>query len=197
MRAIDKSQEKVCMYCGTTDISKFSKFYYKLCSDCNKSRRAVINPKCECGEADPDKFYPNNKSRCKKCVGAQFMKWKKTHPPKFSPDDQKHITQNPLYISLKNAEHRSKRKGILFNLVQDDIIKQLSVQDGKCYFSGQTIDVYNLSIDRIDSTKGYTPDNIKLTTTRINWMKGNQSNADFINLISTIYNYTKTHNIHE
>jgi hypothetical protein len=81
--------------------------------------------------------------------------------------------------------------------VQDDIIKQLSVQDGKCYFSGQTIDVYNLSIDRIDSTKGYTPDNIKLTTTRINWMKGNQSNADFINLISTIYNYTKTHNIHE
>ena len=38
----------------------------------------------------------------------------------------------------------------------------------------------------------YTKDNITITTTRINFMKGELKHDDFIALIKTIYNYQNT-----
>lgn len=40
----------------------------------------------------------------------------------------------------------------------------------------------NLSVDRIDSNKGYEPDNIQLVDKRINMMKQSLSNDEFIEL---------------
>ena len=46
----------------------------------------------------------------------------------------------------------------------------------------------NFSIDRIDSSKGYTPDNVQLIATWVNRAKNNLSEKDFIYLISSMNN---------
>jgi len=69
-------------------------------------------------------------------------------------------------------------------------------QDGKCALSGETltrigledkgINNYNISIDRIDSTKGYTVDNIQLVGAIINIMKNDIEEKDFLLFVSSI-----------
>lgn len=190
-------RHKECTDCGTTDVALFHKTKWTVCISCSRARAGVCTLHCECGESNPDNFYPSNKSRCKKCVGRRFIKWKSEHPLNQPESMHKFKVRNPLYGVLKNAEHRSKKKKFEFSLTEEDILHQLNEQDNKCYFSGIPIDVYNLSIDRINAAIGYVPSNIKLTTSRINWMKGNMTNRDFIQLISVIYHYTQSNNIQE
>lgn len=64
------------------------------------------------------------------------------------------------------------------------------MQQHKCCFSGislepdktKTLQEQNLSIDRKDSYKGYTLDNIQLVDKRINMMKGSLSDEEFVDL---------------
>ena len=46
-----------------------------------------------------------------------------------------------------------------------------------------------LSLDRIDSTKGYIVGNLQWVTKRVNWMKGDLSMTDFLALCNKIINY--------
>ena len=46
----------------------------------------------------------------------------------------------------------------------------------------------NFSIDRIDSSKGYTPDNVQLISTWVNRAKNNLSEKEFFYLISSMHN---------
>lgn len=43
--------------------------------------------------------------------------------------------------------------------------------------------IYNLSVDRIDSSKGYTKDNIQLVCAAANMMKGYMEYNDLINFL--------------
>lgn len=47
----------------------------------------------------------------------------------------------------------------------------------------------NVSIDRIDSNKGYTKDNVQLVCSAINFMKSNLSLNDFIMYCESVINY--------
>ena len=49
----------------------------------------------------------------------------------------------------------------------------------------------NLSIDRIDSFKGYEKDNIQLVDKRINMMKGSLSNEEFIELCTKVADFNR------
>ena len=69
-------------------------------------------------------------------------------------------------------------------------------QEGKCALSGEIlikialedkgINKYNVSIDRINSSKGYTKDNIQLVGAIINIMKNDIDEKDFMLFISSI-----------
>ena len=49
---------------------------------------------------------------------------------------------------------------------------------------------HNISIDRIDSNKGYSRDNIQLVYPKINMMKFTYSQDEFIDLCKRVSNYT-------
>lgn len=87
----------------------------------------------------------------------------------------------------------AKRRGIDFNITLDDLDTQLEKQNGKCFYTGIELTTpktpddcyknkssYNISIDRIDSLKSYTKDNIQLVLKDINKMKLNHSSEIFI-----------------
>ena len=64
-------------------------------------------------------------------------------------------------------------------------------QDGKCALSGipMTYEFNNLrtmSIDRIDSDKGYIPDNVQLVTQFINMAKKNRTNEEVLDILNEI-----------
>ena len=98
------------------------------------------------------------------------------------------------YLNTKNGiatrRFRGKRPPLTFDISIEDIINLYEVQQHKCCFSGislepnktKTLQEQNLSIDRKDSYKGYTLDNIQLVDKRINMMKGSLSDEEFVDL---------------
>jgi len=99
-----------------------------------------------------------------------------------------------------NLKKRNKKLDINIDL---DFLKELYIkQNGLCAYTKQPlthimntkdqktrhiINEWNISIDRIDSTKGYTKDNICLVGCRINRMKIDMTNNEFYNICKDIY----------
>ena len=79
-----------------------------------------------------------------------------------------------------------------YSLTIEDIKKILEEQDYKDYYTGIKPENYKeYSIDRIDSSKGYTYENIVITTNRINLMKGDMSIEEFKKQIELLYSNIK------
>lgn len=96
----------------------------------------------------------------------------------------------PYYVIWKRCESRCDSREIKMDITPQDIKNQYIKQDGKCYYTGVDLilpknfivavheDV--VSVDRIDSSKGYTPENIQLVNKKINNMKNVFSSEEFI-----------------
>jgi len=78
-----------------------------------------------------------------------------------------------------------------------DLDKLFKKQKGKCALSGLDLIVHNrsetntASVDRIDSTKGYTKKNIQFVHKDINMMKRIYNQTYFIELCKLVTNYNK------
>lgn len=66
--------------------------------------------------------------------------------------------------------------------------KKAKLRNGKSY-DGRTNT--NVSIDRIDSSKGYTKDNIWLICSAVNFMKSNLNLEEFKQYCQAVINYKK------
>lgn len=97
----------------------------------------------------------------------------------------------PYYVLWKCNKKRSGYREIELKIEPGDIKECYLRQGGKCYYTGEFIrmptDFIDLdvganiaSIDRIDSNKPYTPDNIQLVTKDVNYMKCEMTSDDFI-----------------
>ena len=98
---------------------------------------------------------------------------------------------------------KSRSKDLEFNINAEDIKNLYEQNNGLCALSGikmttdtymtnddeRSINKYNMSIDRIDSNKGYTIDNIQLICTVINIMKTDLPNDEFIEYTNKILEY--------
>lgn len=113
---------------------------------------------------------------------------------------------------LTHVKYRALKRGIEFNesemntkFLWDLFLKQ----DRKCALTGVTLklgstlkgqsstyngnchpDIKNIaSLDRIDSNRGYTKDNVQWVLREINSMKSNYKQEDFINFCKLVVNY--------
>jgi len=104
------------------------------------------------------------------------------------------LKDNPERRLLLSAKKRAKVKNLPFNLELKDIIipdfcPVLNIKLDKNKANGDK--TYSPSIDRIDSTKGYTVDNIKVISWRANWLKNNGTLEEFEQLLKYIRGYSK------
>lgn len=102
-----------------------------------------------------------------------------------------------LYSQCR-ANHRERiKKGrqLEFTITPKDIEDLLIKQGNKCYWTNLpfNMEINNTkykhngpSVDRLDNSKGYTPDNICITLWAVNRMRGNLSVEDFTNLLNNI-----------
>jgi len=99
-------------------------------------------------------------------------------------------------ILCNAAKSNGKKRNLSFEINQYDVIQQYEKQNGRCYYSGvsmtwKTGDSTLMSIDRIDSSKGYLKDNFVLCCWDVNQMKREHSEKSFLTLCQTIATFSK------
>ena len=143
--------------------------------------------KC-CRTLPIEEFYMAKKtgvysSRCKKCDLIHYRE-------RFDSSYKKRAI-----LLVNYAKQGSRKRGIQFSITKDDVIHQFEQQCGKCYYSGRLLtfaagDENVMSIDRIDSSLGYTPNNIVICCWRINKMKNTCSSNEFLELCRDICHFS-------
>lgn len=110
-----------------------------------------------------------------------------------------------VYHILKNVRNRYYKKKekderfISHELDKEFLIELFNKQKGLCALSGIKMTNYlgkgriktNMSLDRIDNSKGYTKDNVQFVCDHINVMKNNLTTEDLLMFCKAIVNYNE------
>lgn len=96
-----------------------------------------------------------------------------------------------LRQTWKRAKSSAKVRNLHFDLLVEDLQKIYLLQNKKCFYSGVEMGFNSgktnkISIDRVDSTKGYTVENVVLCCKVINVMKSNLNIEEFIQWVNRI-----------
>lgn len=155
--AIIEAQKQTCRFCNTE--KPLSEFYSNGCF------------------SDGVKKY---RTRCIECV---LKLGKITQPKIYKTKAEKRSSSPKNFISgiLNHAAKRKQHLGFDLDLVY--LVRLYESQGGKCAISGVEMTYLagngkvntNISIDRIDSSKGYTRDNVQFVCDMVNRMKSNMS----------------------
>lgn len=101
----------------------------------------------------------------------------------------------PWFNKFKSA---AKERGIPFLITPEDVALQFSKQNGLCALTGQDLSfkvprgkIHDASIDRIDSNKPYSTDNIQIVHKDINMLKHTLPQEVFISLCKKVADYHK------
>jgi hypothetical protein len=90
------------------------------------------------------------------------------------------------YTKFRYHYRNIKKRYHIVDITIDDLIEQWKKQNGICEFSGVKLTlssytkinknpIYTASLDRIDSSKGYSKENIRWVSRAMNWMKNTMS----------------------
>lgn len=103
-----------------------------------------------------------------------------------------------LYLNIKH-NLKKRAKNLSFKITEDDIKDLYIKQEGQCSISGikmtyigyqgadhTKINNWNISVDRINSSKGYTKDNIQLICVIINRMKTDLTSSELLLLCDNV-----------
>jgi hypothetical protein len=110
-------------------------------------------------------------------------------------DKRSTYNENQIISNLVNqAKSSSKKRGkrCPFDITCKDIENLIKLQNNRCIYTDREF-VYAFneqnkpSIDRIDSNKGYTKDNIQMVITPVNIAKSDMSHDKFLDLVKDIY----------
>lgn len=112
-----------------------------------------------------------------------------------------HTISGSFFNSVVNgARQRNIEISISINFAWDLFVKQ----DGKCAISGLELrfnksgenkNTRTASLDRINSEKGYTEDNVQWVHKKVNTMKMDMEQKEFIEFCEKIANYNKEKNL--
>jgi hypothetical protein len=147
--------------------------------DSSNNSRTQIKVRCDCGNTNNISTYHFGKIKmCRKC----FLSKNGTSHPSYKG------TINITKTYFSQIQLNAKSRNLNFNLTINDLDKLLVKQNFKCYLSGQNIAVHNktASLDRIDSSKGYTKNNIAWIHKDIQRMKSNFNVAYLIDICNKI-----------
>lgn len=155
----------------------------------NKNRSLHYLVQCKCGKLSWKSNISLRNGTCTRCKNCGNKNW-------IDKDQEYQI--HALILSkfskiLNNIKTRKKVRKLPFTITVNDL-NSLYLKDSHCKLSGLNLSLdlskalgkQNLSIDRIDSNKGYILNNIQLVDKRINMMKGTLPNEEFINLCKLV-----------
>lgn len=97
---------------------------------------------------------------------------------------------------IKACVGKAKHRKHICTLTYEEALHQWEIQEGKCALSGAPLQSegnspYTASLDRIDSSKGYTADNIQWICWIVNKMKMDWSQDEFLSWVQAIADNTR------
>jgi len=101
------------------------------------------------------------------------------------------------YSWFNKISREAASRGLVFELSIEDVWGMLEEQEFKCNLSGVPIffirkaNGNTASVDRIDSSKGYTQDNTQLVHVHINMMKQHYNQEYFIEMCKNVSQHKK------
>ncbi len=171
---------------------KFGKLVVISCSETkNREGRTQMLCKCDCGN-HTNVLGCNLKSGKTKSCGCIKKALKKERPNWKGYGEISGIF-------FHRIQSQAIERNFPFTLTIEQIWDLFLKQKGKCALSGINIKFQSrakksdgtASLDRIDSSKGYEPDNIQWVHKRVNIMKQNISDKELINWCDVISQYHK------
>jgi 5-methylcytosine-specific restriction endonuclease McrA len=149
--------------------------------------------RCDCGAISSiqlGNIVNGNSARCSRLCP--------TRPPPYNLLPTGKAASNNRYSNYRNS---AKGRGLDFELTIEQFVE---VSQNPCFYCGlppsnsarvrrksKTGTFVYSGMDRLDSHKGYTYDNVAPCCKRCNSMKGNMSYEEFVSQVRTIYERTK------
>lgn len=103
--------------------------------------------------------------------------------------------RNFCSLRMNQTRGNAKVRDLEVKIATNDVINKYFEQNGVCALSGMILtfdneesnEISDLSIDRIDSNKGYTYNNIQIVSSIVNKSKSDLKNEEYIRLCEEIY----------
>ena len=167
----------------------------KSCLHCKMEHRQYPTIELPCKACGNLVVVPSNRySAC--CNSDCRSAYLSTKTSEFRKDS----VVNTLKQLATQIKSRAKRKGMECNVDVYFLLALLDRQEGKCAGTGRELlpsmyttekhrsDKNTVSVDRIDSTKGYVKGNVQLVTFHYNTAKNSFSDEEFITLCKDVVN---------
>lgn len=139
-------------------------------------------------------WYSGKRVHC--CISCEKLRHKLSYPETST----RHLLSLDTFLTkkLKDSEKRfeklkNRNSDMFHTLTIQELINLYNNQNGKCFYTGRQLELAlskdnknALSIDRMNSSKGYTIDNVVLCCSIVNVMKMDSSLEDFRNICQEI-----------
>lgn len=140
-----------------------------------------------CEEVRPLEEFLSNHKYCNHCI--ETVRDRVTDRLKDNTD-----LDRMLNARLSNARERTKMKGLAMDIDIEYLRELYAKQEGRCFYTNDqlslaTTNQRTLSIDRIDSSRGYIKGNIALCIKQVNMCKLDMSLNEFKTLIDKTYHH--------
>jgi hypothetical protein len=132
---------------------------------------------------------------CNKCA-TKHSRWKINHKKfhvlckncanKKSRDRRK---LDKFKSMIRDSKSRAKIRNIDHSITKEDLVSVFEKQNKQCAVSGLDLTFENVSLDRINSSLGYTINNIQLVHYNINCMKLDTNSEIFIKMCKLVAAY--------
>ncbi len=172
-----KTTGKILSWCKECYKHRNKNLYHYECVDCGKP--------CQRNKTNTIEKENAKSNRCNKCAKNKIIKDNGGVPINYNG------TYNFSGKSYSAWKSSAKRRGINWKITKQQMEDVFKKQNGKCALSGMEMiprknTPYRPSIDRIDSTKGYSIDNIQFVCSMVNVMKNKFNEKDFIKMCCLI-----------
>jgi len=186
LRSTDKKRSR-CKACINLEALAKERTYEQYAQKSKEGKRCI-----RCGKWKSIREFRSTRKICKVCHSEVVKKGKEDFKAKtghaYSTWARGKTLTQYLNDLLKQTRCRAARNGQECQLTVEWVMGLYQQQEGKCALSGREMTrivgegrvLTNISIDRIDSSKGYVSDNVQLVCCIVNWAKNNLNQAEFI-----------------
>jgi len=169
---------KTCRVCG--EIRLLNEFVK------NKQSVGGYTHRCKsCEKLWRQEHYKNNTKR----ITARNKTYREENGPWYNKS-----IEHRLRYTIQCGVIRAKKKNIEWNLSLLFLLKLWEKQKMMCAYSGVPLTFednhpHTISLDRLDSSKGYTEDNVQLVCTIVNYIKQRFDEQSFFDYCSLVTQY--------